>query len=73
MYSPEKIAERLIFLRKKTGLKKSEFCRKYSFSEAHYYKWESGKTLTGSEFLNSVIELCLIHDVSADFLLFGIE
>lgn len=66
----EKLCERIYALRKSAGLSQEELAHKTGVSRQTISKWESGTMVPESSNLRS---LCLLFDVSADYLLFGKE
>lgn len=64
------IAERLRELRKKAGYSQEQVAEMLGLSRQAISKWESGQ---GKPEIGSVIKLTEIYDVSADYILLGIE
>ena len=66
----EKLCERIYTLRKKAGMSQEELAHRTGVSRQTVSKWESGAMVPESSNLRA---LCVLFEVSADFLLFGEE
>ncbi len=66
----DKLCERIYALRKKAGMSQEELAHRTGVSRQTVSKWESGAMVPESANLRT---LCLLFEVSADFLLFGEE
>lgn len=64
------IAKRLQRLRKKAGYSQEQIAEMLGISKQTISEWENGQ---GKPEINSVIKLTEIYDVSADYILLGIE
>jgi len=62
-------SQRLKELRKSAGFTLTAVSKMLGISHVSYFNWEQGKT---EPCINSIHKLCLIFDVSSDYLL-GIE
>lgn len=61
-------ADKLLFLRSKTGLEVEEFCAKFGFREDLYRKWESGLSHPLS-CIPVLIERTIVYELSNDTVL----
>lgn len=64
------ISKRLQELRKKAGYSQEQVAEKLGLSRQAISKWESGQ---GKPEIDNVVKLTELYDVSADYILLGIE